>query len=106
MNHAAAVKPALPDSLSLVALTVAGLLCLPLFYVAYMALAADAAIWNRLWTTRIPELLFNTTALAIGVAAGTLVLGVSLAWLVARREFPGRRIWEWALVLPLAIPTY
>lgn len=106
MNHAAAVKPALPDSLSLVALTVAGLLCLPLAYVTYMALTADAAIWGRLWTTRIPELLFNTTALALGVAAGTLVLGVSLAWLVARRDFPGRQIWEWALVLPLAIPTY
>jgi len=106
MNQAASLKPSLPDSLSLVALTVAGLLCLPLAYVAHMALSADAAIWSRLWTTRIPELLFNTTALALSVAAGTLVLGVSLAWLVARREFPGRRVWEWALVLPLAMPTY
>lgn len=106
MNQASAVKPALPDSLSLVALTVAGLLCLPLAYVTYMALTADAVIWGRLWTTRIPELLFNTTALALGVAAGTLLLGVSLAWLVARRDFPGRQIWEWALVLPLAVPTY
>ena len=106
MHQTAAVKPILPDSLSLVALTVAALLCLPLAYVAFMALGADAAIWSRLWTTRIPELLFNTTALALGVAAGTLVLGVSLAWLMSRREFPGRRIWEWALVLPLAMPTY
>ena len=106
MNHTAAAKPALPDSLSLIALAVAGLLCLPLAYVTSLALTADAAIWSRLWTTRIPELLFNTTALALGVAAGTLILGVSLAWLVARREFPGRRIWEWVLVLPLAIPTY
>ncbi len=106
MNQAAAAKPALPDPLSLVALTVAGLLCLPLAYVTSTALTADAAVWSRLWTTRIPELLFNTTALALGVAAGTLLLGVSLAWLVSRREFPGRRIWEWALVLPLAVPTY
>ena len=106
MHRTATVKPALPDSLSLVALTVAALLCLPLAYVASMALGADAAIWSRLWTTRIPELLFNTTALALGVSAGTLVLGVSLAWLMSRREFPGRRIWEWALVLPLAMPTY
>jgi len=106
MNQTAAIKPAFPDSLSLVALAVAGLLCLPLAYVAYMALTADATIWGRLWTTRIPELLFNTTVLALGVAAGTLLLGVSLAWLVARRDFPGRQTWEWALVLPLAIPTY
>ena len=106
MDQAAAVKPALPDSLSLIALTVAGLLCLPLGYVTYMALTANAALWSRLWSTRIPELLFNTTALALSVAGGTFILGVSLAWLVARREFPGRRLWEWALVLPLAVPTY
>jgi iron(III) transport system permease protein len=36
----------------------------------------------------------------------TLPLGVSLAWVVVRYEFPGRRLWEWALVLPLAMPTY
>jgi len=94
------------DSLSLFAWTLAGLLCLPPAYVAYMAFTANAAIWNRLWTTRIPELLLNTSALAFSVAAGTLVLGVSLAWMVARREFPGRRIWERALILPLAMPTY
>lgn len=106
MPHAAAVKPASLDSLTVFAATVAGLLCLPPAYVAYMAITADAAVWSRLWTTRIPELLVNTTALAFSVAGGTLFLGVSLAWLVARREFPGRWVWEWALVLPLAIPTY
>lgn len=106
MPHAVTVKPASPDSLTVFAATVAGLLCLPPAYVAYMAVTADATIWGRLWTTRIPELLFNTTVLAFSVAGGTLLLGVSLAWLVARREFPGRRVWEWALVLPLAIPTY
>lgn len=106
MNQTVAARPALPDSLSLAALLVVGLLCLPLAYVAYMALTADASVWSRLWTTRIPELLINTTSLAVSVAAGTFLLGVSLAWLVSRREFPGRWIWEWALVLPLAIPTY
>ena len=70
------------------------------------ALSADPAVWSRLWTTRIPELLFNTVSLAASVAVITLVLGVSTAWMVTRVEFPGRRLWEGALVLPLAMPTY
>lgn len=106
MPHVLTVRPAFPDSLTIFAATVAGLLCLPPAYVAYLALTADPAAWSRLWTTRIPELLTNTTVLAFSVTVGTLCLGVSLAWLVSRRDFPGRRIWEWALVLPLAIPTY
>ena len=41
---------------------------------------------------------------AVGV--GVLVLGTTLAWLVVTCEFPGRRLFEWALVLPLALPAY
>jgi iron(III) transport system permease protein len=95
-----------PLALSLLAFVVGGLLCLPLAFIGFKALTADGMIWTRLWQTRIPELLWNTTALAVGTAVGTLVLGISTAWLVTRYEFVGRRIWEWALVLPLALPTY
>ncbi len=83
-----------------------GLLLLPLLFIVYLAASAGGTVWQRLWATRIPELLANTGALAAGVAIGTVVLGLSIAWLVVRYEFPGRRFWEWALVLPLAIPTY
>lgn len=100
------VRQALPTPLSIFALTVAGLICLPLAFVAYQALSAGATVWTRLWNTRIPELLINTGALALSVSAGTLLLGVSLAWLVVRYELPARHFWEWALVLPLAMPTY
>ena len=58
---------------------------------------AAPTVWSRLWSTRIPELLWNTLSLATGVAVTTLLLGVSLAWIIVRYEFPGRRIWEWAL---------
>lgn len=103
---ATTVRHALPASLSMFAFTVAGLAGLPLAFVAYMALTAGTPVWSRLWQTRIPELLLNTGALALSVSAGTLLLGVSLAWLVVRYDFPARRFWEWALVLPLAMPTY
>lgn len=92
--------------LQLAALAGAALVLLPVGYVAALALSADPAVWRRLWTTRIPELLVNTVSLAGAVALLTLMLGVSTAWIVTRFEFPGRRLWELALVLPLAMPTY
>lgn len=92
--------------LQFVVMATAGLILLPLGYVTAQALSADPAVWSRLWATRIPELLFNTVSLAASVAVITLALGVSTAWLVTRVEFPGRRLWEGTLVLPLALPTY
>ena len=94
------------SSLQLAALASAALILLPLGYITALACAADLATWYRLWTTRVPELLWNTISLAGAVALCTLVLGVSTAWVVTRFEFPGRRLWEMALVLPLAMPTY
>lgn len=99
--HRPAVSP-----LQLVALASAALILLPLGYVTALALSADLAVWHRLWTTRVPELLWNTVSLAGAVAGLTLLLGVSTAWMVTRYDFPGRRLWEIALVLPLAMPTY
>jgi iron(III) transport system permease protein len=96
----------LSSPLQLVTLTSAALILLPLGYVTSQALSADPTVWSRLWTTRIPELLTNTIWLSASVACLTLLLGVSTAWLVTRIEFPGRRLWEGALVLPLAMPTY
>ena len=100
------IRQQLTSPLQLVALASAALILLPLGYVTSQAVLADPAVWNRLWATRIPELLLNTVRLAASVACLTLVLGVSTAWFVTRVEFPGRRLWEGALVLPLAMPTY
>ncbi|MGE0471507.1 MAG: Iron ABC transporter permease [Candidatus Nitrospira kreftii] len=94
------------STLQLAVLAIAALILLPLGYVTTLALSADPAVWQRLWATRVPELLLNTVSLAGAVALFTLMLGVSTAWIVTRFEFPGRRLWEIALVLPLAMPTY
>lgn len=92
--------------LQIMALTSALFMLAPLAYVTASALSADTAVWHRLWTTRIPELLTNTILLAGSVAVLTFCLGVSTAWIVTRFDFWGRRVWEVALVLPLAMPTY
>nr|WP_242841687.1 iron ABC transporter permease [Desulfitibacter alkalitolerans] len=51
-------------------------------------------------------MLRNTVVLLIGVGIGTFLLGAGLAWLVVAYRFPGRSIFEWLFVLPLAVPTY
>jgi iron(III) transport system permease protein len=95
-----------PSPLQWVSLLTAAFLVLPTGYITYVAITAAPAVWTRLWSTRIPELLGNTLSLAVGVALTTFLLGVSLAWITVRYDFPGRRMWEWALALPLAMPTY
>ncbi|HSE60062.1 MAG TPA: ABC transporter permease subunit, partial [Nitrospiraceae bacterium] len=103
---AAVLRRHLLSPLQLLVLLIAGALSLPLGYVLVQAATTDPALWSRLWRTRLPELLVNTGLLAVTVSAATLLLGLSLAWLVTRFEFPGRPVWEWALILPLAMPTY
>lgn len=41
-----------------------------------------------------------------GVGLGVFILGVGNAWIIASYDFPGKKIFEWALILPLAVPTY
>jgi iron(III) transport system permease protein len=63
-------------------------------------------VWAHLARTQLLELTLNTLLLLLGVGLGVLTLGTALAWLVVGYRFPGRAVLEWALVLPLAVPTY
>jgi iron(III) transport system permease protein len=69
-------------------------------------LVPEGAIWKHLADTVLLELLRNTAVLMLGVGIGVFVIGVGLAWLTVMCEFPGRRLFDWALMLPLGIPTY
>lgn len=91
---------------SVATLAVAGIVCLPILTVVWSLTRPAWAVWAHLWRTQLPELLLNTAALVVAVGLGVLVLGTTLAWLVTACEFPGRRVFEWALVLPLALPAY
>ncbi|MEX2642823.1 MAG: iron ABC transporter permease [Acetobacterales bacterium] len=70
------------------------------------ALETPAAIWAHLLSTVLPGYAWTTVRLAAGVGVGTLVIGVATAWLVTVCRFPGRRVFEWALLLPMAMPGY
>lgn len=81
-------------------------LAIPMLVVAAGAFAATGETWTHLASTVLPGYVRNTILLVIGAAALTLVIGTATAWLVATCEFPGRRIFEWALILPLSVPAY
>lgn len=78
----------------------------PLLSVAFFALQPSGDIWRHLAATVLPRYVKTTIALMLGVGAGALVIGTCSAWLVTLCRFPGRRIFEWALLLPLAMPSY
>lgn len=64
------------------------------------------AVWQHLTTTVLPRYIGNSLLLVLGVSIGTGMIGVSTAWLVTMCRFPGSRVMQWALLLPLAVPAY
>jgi iron(III) transport system permease protein len=63
-------------------------------------------IWAHLVDTVLGSYVTNSLLLMIGVGVGVLIVGVPAAWMVTLCRFPGRRMFEWALLLPMAMPAY
>jgi iron(III) transport system permease protein len=84
----------------------AALVALPIVTVLASLGQPAGEVWRHLWRTQLLELMANTILLLAGVGGGTLVVGAALAWLVVQYQFPGRAVFEWALILPLAVPAY
>jgi len=85
---------------------IALLLVLPIVAVLASLLQPAGETWRHLAATVLPRYVGNTAALLALVAAGVVSIGVISAWLVATYRFPGVRLLEWALMLPLAMPAY
>jgi iron(III) transport system permease protein len=88
------------------AIAVAALVALPLLGIASSLLAWRGPMWRHLAETQLGEIVSNTILLLIGVGLGTTVIGAGTAWLVTMHRFPLSRLFEWALLLPLVMPTY
>jgi len=88
------------------ALIVAALVAAPIFTVLGIALTDSSDIWSHLYHTVLGLYLERTIVLMIGVGVGTLVIGTGTAWLVTMCRFKGSKYFEWALLLPLAVPAY
>lgn len=96
-----------PSGLRLIALLTAALVALPILAVGSFVFAGGTgATWAHLVATVLTDYIVTTLWLCAGVGLGVTLLGVGAAWLVTRHEFAGRALFEWALVLPLAVPAY
>ncbi len=82
------------------------LVMLPVLAVLWLALFPTENIWPHLVDTILPVYIRSTLLLLAGVGSLSVVIGVSTAWLVTMCHFPGRRLFEWALLLPFAMPAY
>lgn len=68
--------------------------------------AGSGQILREMAATVLPEYAFTSLVLCLAVAVGVAVVGTATAAAVTLFDFAGRRSFEWALLLPLAIPAY
>ncbi len=87
-------------------LVIAALILTPLIAVAWMALFPTENIWPHLLATVLPDYIINSLALMAITAIGAACIGTGGAWLTTTKDFPGRRVFHWALLAPLVIPAY
>lgn len=85
---------------------IALLMALPVLVIASFIFQDTNDNWQHLVDTLLSEYIINSILLMLGVSVGVLSMGVITAWLTSMCDFPGRRFFSWALLLPLAIPAY
>ena len=99
-------RAAPPWLLPAAVLAVAALVALPILAVGLSLFADSGGLWARLAERALPIYLVNTAVLLAGVGLMAGIVGTGTAWLVTACDFPGRRIAQWALLLPFAMPAY
>ena len=95
------------SSLTVGALLIAVLIAMPVISVfSNVFVGGTSDTWGHLADTVLPEFIRNTVVLCVGVGLGVSSIGITAAWLTTMLDFPGRRFFQWALILPLAVPAY
>lgn len=94
------------DGWSASAVLVCCLILGPIAALVVTAFGDSGGLWSHLASTVLPRYVTNTLLLMAGVGVLAICFGVSTAWVVTRYEFVGRRLFEWMLLLPAAIPAY
>ena len=95
-----------PDGWGLVSVLAAAVPLSALFGLLWLAAKPDAAVWAHLWVYVLPQQLTTTFWLMLGVGALSALIGTAGAWMVTFYPLKMRRFIGWALLLPLAMPTY
>jgi iron(III) transport system permease protein len=95
-----------PDPWSAGAAVIAAVVLMPVLAVVWLAFDSTGDLWSHMLSTTLPRYMANTLVLMAGVAVLTAAVGTGAAWLVTMYRFPGSRIIDHALLLPLAVPAY
>lgn len=85
---------------------IAAIISTPIIIVFSSIFTDTRELWQHLVSTVLKDYIFNSFSLMLGVGSGVLLIGVSTAWLVTMCQFPGSKIFEWSLLLPLSAPAY
>jgi len=100
------LRPLLPSWWQPGILLTALIFSIPVLTVASFLFQPSGDVWQHLVDTVLSDYLLNSALLMIGVALGTLSMGVICAWLTSLCQFPGKKLFVWTLLLPLAMPAY
>jgi iron(III) transport system permease protein len=95
-----------PARWTVVACALALVIAAPVAAVVVNALRPRSEIWQHLVETVLADYIANSFLIMSGVAIGVLIVGVPAAWMTTLCRFPGRRLFDWALLLPMAFPAY
>ena len=82
------------------------LLVVPVLLIFTSVFIPQKELWQHLFATVLNDYVYHSLLIAFSVGGLTLLLGTSLAWLVARYEFAGRGTLQWLILLPMAMPAY
>ncbi|WP_108944430.1 ABC transporter permease [Shewanella halifaxensis] len=82
------------------------LIFMPIIALIGQSFLPDEDVFLHLANTVLSTYISNSLWLMFWVVLGSLVIAIPAAWLVAKCHFPGRRMFQWALLLPLAMPAY
>lgn len=106
LQHTAVGLPVKLSIWAAVAIAVAVLALIPIVSLAATAFVDTGGLWGHVVQFVLPQATWNTLQLLVGAGLIATVVGTGAAWIVSAYDFKGRGVLEWALLLPLAVPTY
>jgi iron(III) transport system permease protein len=81
-------------------------LAIPVFSLLISLFRGNGEMWEHITTYFLFDYIKNSIILIFGTGLLTFTIGTSSAWIISRYTFRYKKIIEWLLFMPLAIPSY
>lgn len=93
-------------NISLSTILIAVFIALPILTIFQTIFMSSGGAWQHQFDNLLPVYLSNTLFLSVFVSIGTFILGTSTAWIITMYKFPGKKLFQWLLLMPMAFPAY